>query len=435
MQIENENFMTDVTPCTQIVLTITRIYQSGMTTTSGGNISVKDSQGNVWITPSGVDKGSLSPKDITCIKNNGTIIGKHKVSLEYPVHRAIYRHRPDVKAIIHAHPPSLVSFSIVHELPDANIIPQAKFVCGAIGYASYALPGSDELAKKIAEVFAKGHSSVIMENHGVVVGGTDLNDAYQRLETLEFCAKTIINAKKIGRVKSLTDKQIEAFEAQIPEILPEMDKVDHPPEECYCRDGIANIVQRACKQGLMISSYGTISVRWHKNDFLITPTNVLRWDITSDDVVQIRDGKREPKKLPSRTTWLHQEIYRSNPKINSIIFTQSPYVMAFGITGKKFDTRIIPESWIFLQDVVHVPYGSHFQSGEVILKLISKKSPPVIIIENDSVLITGDKLIQTFDRLEVAESSAKSLIGSTSLGLVKPIGEHEINDLRKKFLS
>ena len=421
-------------PRDQIVLIISRIYRNGMTTTSGGNVSVIDDQGDIWITPSGIDKGGLKPGDINCIKADGTILGRHKPSSEFPFHRAIYKIRPDLRAIIHAHPPALVSFSIAHVIPDTNVIPQAKYICGPIGFAPYALPGSEELGDSIAAVFADSYNGVIMENHGTVVGGTDLKDAYQRFETLEFCARTIINAKTIGNVKYLTDNQIDSFEAQIPRLLPEMELVEHPSDERERREEIMQIVRRACDQGLMISSYGTVSRRWRGNDFLITPPNVLRWNITLDDIVQVRDGKRETGKIPSRSTWLHQEIYKKNPHINSIILTQSPYLMAFSVTGHKFDVRTIPESWIFLQDVPNVHFGSHFMGEDTILNLISKDIPAVII-ENDSVLVTGDQLLQTFDRLEVAEFSAKSLVMGTVLGELRPIGEVEIEDLRKKFLS
>lgn len=420
-------------PRDQIVLIITRIYNRGLTTTSGGNISIMDENGDMWVTPSAIDKGTLRASDIILVKNDGTIVGKHKPSSEYPFHKAIFLARPDMKAIVHAHPPALVSFSIVREKPDVNVIPQAKSVCGPIGYAKYALPGSDELGEVIADEFKKGFNGVIMENHGTVVGGTDLNDAFQRFETLEFGARTIINGKTIGEVRSLSDQKIDDFEAQIPHLMPEMKAVEHPSDERAKREEMVRIVRRACEQGLMISSYGTVSMRWRDNDFLITPRNVSRWDITRSDIVQIKDGHREPGKIPSRSTWLHQELYKRNPHINSIILTQSPYLMAFGVTGNKFDVRTIPESWIFLQDVPNVAFGSHFQDNDTILNLISEKVPAAII-ENDSVIVTGDKLLGTFDRLEVAEFSAKSLVMGASLGKMTPINDEQVEALRKKFL-
>jgi L-fuculose-phosphate aldolase len=421
-------------PRDQIVLIISRIYNRGLTTTSGGNVSIIDENGDIWVTPSAIDKGSLRASDIVLVKKDGTIVGKHKPSSEFPFHKAIYEIRPELKAVIHAHPPALVSFSIAHTIPDTNVIPQAKYVCGPIGYAPYALPGSDDLGDSIANVFKENYKAVIMENHGTVVGGSDMGDAFQRFETLEFSARTIINGKTIGEVKSLSDEQIDQFEDQIPVLLPEMDEVEHPSDEREKREEICKIVKRSCQQGMMISSYGTVSCRWKGDDFLITPTNVSRWDITRDDVVQIKDGKREPGKIPSRATWLHQELYKRNPHINSIILTQSPYLMAFGVSGKKFDVRTIPESWIFLQDVPNVPFGSHFKGSKTILDTISE-NVPAVIVENDSVIVTGDKLLGTFDRLEVAEFSAMSLTMAAPVGDLKPIGQKEVDDLRKKFLS
>ena len=421
-------------PRDQITMIIDKVYRSGLTTTSGGNISVIDENGDVWVTPSAIDKGSLRPSDIICVRNNGSIEGRHKPSSEYPFHIAIYKARPDIKAILHAHPPALVSFSIVRQIPNTNVIPQAKNVCGPIGYAGYELPGSEALGDIIAKEFVKGFNAVIMENHGTVVGGTDLGDAFQRFETLEFCARTIINGSTIGTPNYLTDDQIEEFEAQIPHLLPEQDFVQYPSDERAIREDIKRIVHRACTQGLMISSYGTVSVRWRNNDFLITPPKVARWDIQNEDIVQIKDGKREPGKIPSRSTWLHQEIYRRNPHVNSIILTQTPYLMAYSVTAQKIDVRTIPESWIFLQDIPNVPFGSHFAGEETILNLLSKNTP-AIIINNDSILVTGDKLLGTFDRLEVAEFSAKSLTMGASLGTLVPINNKQVEELRKKFLS
>src|SRR5690554_6144021 len=421
-------------PRDQITMVIDKIYRSGLTTTSGGNVSIMDEQGDIWVTPSAIDKGSLRPSDIVVIRRDGSIEGRHKPSSEYPFHKAIYDKRPDLKAVIHAHPPALVSFSIVRQIPHTNIIPQAKYICGEIGYAEYELPGSETLGDVIAGEFIKGHNAVIMENHGTAVGGFDLLDAYQRFETLEFCSRTIIYGNLIGKPYYLSNEQIEAFEDQIPHLLPEMEQVEHPSDERAIREDIKRIVHRACNQGLMISSYGTVSVRWRGNDFLITPTNVARWNIQHDDIVQIRDGKREPGKIPSRVTWLHQEIYKRNPDVNSIILTQAPYLMAYSVTHEKLDVRTIPESWIFLQDVPSLPFGSHFAGEEVILDILSKNTPAVII-NNDSVLITGDKLLGTFDRLEVAEFSAKSLTMGTSLDSLVPINDHQVEALRKKFLS
>lgn len=190
-------------PAEQIAIIIGRIYRSEMTTTSGGNLSIMDENGDMWITPAAIDKGSLTPADIMCVKADGTIIGPHRPSSEYPFHKAIYKMNPHIHSVIHAHPPGLVTFSMVHQVPDTSIIPQARATCGPVGFAEYALPGSELLGKKIVAEFKKNpdYKAVIMENHGVVVAGEDIADAYQRFETLELCARTILNAKTLGEPK------------------------------------------------------------------------------------------------------------------------------------------------------------------------------------------------------------------------------------------
>lgn len=420
-------------PRDQIVLVISRIYNRGLTTTSGGNISICDENGDVWVTPSAVDKGSLQPADIVCVKRDGKIIGRHKPSSEFPFHKAIYEARPDIKAVVHAHPPALVSFSIARQIPNTNVISQARQVCGSIGYAEYRLPGSAALGSVIADEFSKGNAAVIMENHGTVVGGSNLSDAFERFETLEFSARTILFSHMIGKPAYLSDESIAAFDEQLPEPLPEMESVEYPSDEREKRSEITRIVQRACNQGLMMSSYGTVSVRWKGNDFLITPTNVPRWDMKPEDVVQIKNGKREPGKFPSRTTYLHKEIYEKHPEINSIILTQPPYLMAFAATDADFDVRTIPESWIFLQDVHSIHFGAHFQGSSAFSDAVSK-SNPAVLIKNDCILVTGNQLLQTFDYLEVAEFSAKSLVMCTPIGKMVPINQAQVEELRMAFL-
>ena len=91
-------------PAEQIVLLINRVYQKGLTTTSGGNLSILDSEGNIWITPSGIDKGSFTPSDICKVLPDGTAVGKYKPSVELPFHELIYEEYPEINGITVAHP-------------------------------------------------------------------------------------------------------------------------------------------------------------------------------------------------------------------------------------------------------------------------------------------------------------------------------------------
>ena len=224
------------------------------------------------------------------------------------------------------------------------------------------------------------------------------------------------------------------FESRIPVDLPEMESVDYPANERTIRCNIASVVQRCCMQGMMISSYGNISVRWEGDNFLITPRDLPRTEMGLDDIVQIRDGRREPGKLPSRAVSIHQMIYRHNPHINSIISTQPPNLMAFGVARKKIDVRTIPESWVLLQDIPTLGFGRQYSDPHDVAKMFGPERP-AILFENDGFIVTGDQLLQTFDRLEVAEFSARSLIMGHSIGTLVPIDDEQVDELRSRFFS
>lgn len=418
-------------PRDQLVAIMNRIYDGGMTTLSGGNLSVRDEDDSIWITPAGIDKGKLTPKDIICVKPDGTRIGSHSPSSELPFHRAIYLRRPDLRAIVHAHPPALVSFSIVRETPKTNIIPQAQRVCGLVGFAPYALPGSEALGESIANTFADGYNVVLLENHGIAVGGLDLLTAFHRLETLDFCARTQIKALGLGGISTLTEKQLLPFDVQY-NLLPEFVPSVPSSRERELRQEIAEIVHRAVDRYLMISTEGVVSARLDDRSFLITPTGCDRGSVDIEDLVLIRDSKREMGKLPSRSVRLHETIYRSHPEINCVITAQSPHATAYAITDKRFDTRTIPESYILLRDIPIVPYGTQFRDPQRIADTLSEATP-VLLIQNDAVMTTASSVLKAFDRLEVAEFSAKSLLDSSIIGDHVPIGAAEIEDLKVAF--
>ena len=415
-----------------LVMLMRRVYRYGMTTTSGGNMSIMDPNGDMWITPAGVDKGSLTWDDIVRVRQNGEIEGKHRPSSEYPFHKAIYKNRPDLTGIVHAHPSALVSFSIVRKIPPTQIIPQASDVCGNIGYAPYALPGSEELGQNIAKIFKKKFDVIIMENHGVVCGGKNILNAFHRFETLDFCARLGIKALRLGNMKELTPEQIRLFH-HTKNYLLEFEPTYRTNKEKALRRHICKIVHRAYDQRMMTSTEGVVSVRLADDSFLITPTEIDRRLLDIPDIVLIQNRKREKGKLPSRSVLLHDRIYRDHPDIQAIISAQAPNATAYSISGQAFDTRTIPESYILLRDIPKVPYGPQFQDEGLISEKLSLEQP-VILIENDAILTAGASLMEAFDRLEVAEFSAKSLIDASILGGLVAIDDKQIKEIENFFL-
>lgn len=419
-------------PADQLVTIMERIYGYGMTTTSGGNLSILDDNGDIWITPAGVDKGSLTRDDMVKVTAQGEVIGHHKPSSEWPFHNILYKRRPDIKAVLHAHPPALLGFSIARKIPNTLLIPNADKICGEIKIAEYEVPGSNELSENIAKVFDTGVNTVMLENHGVVVGHTDLFAAFRAFETLDFCARLEINALRIGKPRPLTEKNMEISHTKNNVELDEFVTKKYSSEEKLARAKMCQLISRSYEQRLFTSTQGTFSERLSDGSFIITPYGVDRKYIRPEDIVRISDNKKEFGKNPSRSALLHQEIYKNNPNINSIIIAHPPNIMAFAVCEQDFDSRIIPESYIMLRDVPKLPFGSSFMQPKMTAREISTKTP-VVLIENDCVVVAGSSLINAFDRLEVAEYSAKAIIAAGELGNIHQIDDYEIDRINTAF--
>ena len=418
-------------PREEIVEFMQRIYGYGMTTTSGGNLSIRDDNGDVWVSPAGYDKGSLAPHDIICVHPDGSTEGPHRPSSELPFHQAIYKARPDVRAVVHAHPPALVAFSLAGKVPDTRILPKAHLICGEVGFAPYELPGSRELGERIASVFSQNYDTVVLENHGIVCSGNSLFEAFQRFETLDFCARLSIEARRVGTPHYLTDEQL-GFIKGNSHMLPESDPAAASSPERELRSIMVRLIRRAYDQMLFTSTEGTFSCRLDGANLLITPYGVDRKRITADDIVLVRDGMRERGKTPSRSLLLHQKIYDKHPAINAILIAHPPNVMAYGVAHEPFNTRTIPESYVMLRDVPLLEYGAQYTNQEDVASRISM-STPCVVVENDCAIVVGKSLLEAFDRLEVAEFSARSVISAGAIGPVTSIDQTQVEALEKAF--
>ena len=409
-----------------------RIYRYRMTTTSGGNLSIREENGDIWITPARVDKGGLRRSDIVLVRADGTVEGAEPPSSELPLHQAVYRARPDVRGIVHAHPVALVAFSLVREVPDARLFHQAWQVCGVGGFAPYALPGSAALGDVVARTFAEGYDCVILENHGVVTAGGDLQEAFRRFETFEFTGKTIIKARSLGReIRYLTDEELAlAQQHQIP--LPEFARTEPPSGEKELRRSLCDFVRRAYRQRLFISTQGSFSARLGESSFLITPRGVDRGSVEVNDVALVEDGRSEAGSAPSRAARIHAAIYGRHPQIGAIVNAYPVNATAFGVCDLAVDTRTIPESLVVVRRPGIVGYATQFAEPEAIADAVSAQQPAAIL-ENNGVLVTGKDVLEAYDRLEVLESTAEALINARALGTLSPLSEDVIRELEEFF--
>jgi len=421
-------------PRDEILHAMERIYRYRMTTTSGGNLSIREANGDTWITPAGVDKGGLRREDIVCVHADGTYGGSRRPSSELPIHQEIRKRRPELGGIVHAHPTALVAFSLVHQVPDTRLFHQSRRVCGEPGFAPYELPGSEALGHRVADTFAEGYNCVILENHGVVTAGADLQEAFHRFETLEFTGKTLIKARLLaGGARLLTDAEID-LERQRAGALEEFTAAPPSSHENEVRQRLREFVRRAYRQRLFISTQGSYSARVDESSFVITPYEADRGAVDVHELVLIREGRTEAGKTPSRAAALHAAIYREHAQVGAIVNAYPVNATAFSVTGEPLDSRTIPESYVVIRNIGRTPFGVQFGDGQELARMIAPERP-AIILENDGVLVTGATILEAFDRLEVIESTAEAIINSKPIGELRPLSDEMTLQLEQAFFA
>ncbi len=185
------------------------IYHKGYTPPLNGNMSVRLDENHILITPSYVCKGLVTEERLLKVNFDLAVIGSNvKPSIETGMHLAIYRERPDVNAVIHAHPRSISTFAAAGKNINLSIMPESVYLLGELKCIDYYMPGSEELRDAVGANAAE-YDAFLLFNHGMITVGRDIYEAYYRLETLELCATIELKATAIGGAKGLPQGEIE----------------------------------------------------------------------------------------------------------------------------------------------------------------------------------------------------------------------------------
>lgn len=451
------------TPADLLAETMNRLYAEGLTTTSGGNLSIRDASGTIWITPGSIDKSCLKDEDIIRIAPDGSVSGKHKPSIETFFHTKIYKVRPDVHAVVHAHAPASSAFCINRIPPQTRIIPEIALLCGEARMSGYGTPGSEELGDLVAEKAETGSSIILLDNHGMIALGRNITHALQRFEAVEVTARTLITASAIGEPKLMDDEDLRLLMAKQHslhgEITPEkMPRPQQNEEDVYTdayaadREDAAHFSRRAYTRGLFTSSLGSLSKRTaatiaagsdpesgasSEPSFIITPQQGDLGTLTAHETVLVQGDAVEKGKQPSLWTFLHREIYRRKPEVQAVMMALPASVMAFGITQSAYDTKTLTEAYAIMQDVDILTYREVLRH-ETLLADSLEGASVAVLIDHAGLLAVGDSPLQVLDRIEVAEVSMKSAgwgkqLEQNSMGKAVSLGTEAIDAIKKFF--
>ena len=185
-----------------------RMYARGYTASNDGNISVRVGDDRLLMTPKSVCKGFMTP-DMMCVTDltGKKIQGDRDPSSEMLMHLEVYRQRPDVKAVVHAHPPTATGFAVAGIPLDRAVLAEVLTTLGSIPLAEYATPSTAELPDAVRK-YIKAHDGMLLANHGALTVGTDLYSAYYKMETIEHFAHISLVARMLGRENLISREEV-----------------------------------------------------------------------------------------------------------------------------------------------------------------------------------------------------------------------------------
>jgi len=182
-------------------------YQRHLLVAMDGNLSVRLSSGHILCTKAGCHKGFLTDNDLVVIDENGRQLrGSGRPTSEMAMHIACYRARPDIRAVVHAHPPISIAFTIANVSMARCVLPEVVLTLGVVPTLEYETTGTDALASKVGDAILN-HDAILMDRHGAVCVGKDLLEAFCRLETMEHTALITKTARDLGMVKELDPQE------------------------------------------------------------------------------------------------------------------------------------------------------------------------------------------------------------------------------------
>lgn len=195
----------------EIIRVCQRLDSLGYVPATDGNVSVRAGRGRLLITPSLVPKGTLRPGQLLEVDLKGRLLsGRGRPSSEMKMHLEVYRQRPDIGAVVHAHPPAATAFAACRQALNKPILPEAVVMLGPVPLARYATPSTDEVPKSIAPLVKK-HNALLLSNHGVLVYGRSLQEALERMERVEHLARVALVSRLLGGANSLSSKDLAAL--------------------------------------------------------------------------------------------------------------------------------------------------------------------------------------------------------------------------------
>lgn len=232
------NTLTEAQARRDIVEVCRRLYSHGWLAATDGNVSIRLQPDRIVATPTGIHKGYMSADDLIVVDSKGgKITGTREPSSELRMHLAAYQTRPDIRAVVHAHPTNCIAFSLAGVSLAQCLLPEIVFTFGSIPTTAYATPTTEEVPREIVR-WVRQFDAMLLDRHGSLTVGPDVFDAYNKLERMEHVAEITFRARQLGPIRPLSCEQIQHLQRVGQQLgLPQRTILESPCEQCNACSG------------------------------------------------------------------------------------------------------------------------------------------------------------------------------------------------------
>ena len=347
---------------------------------------------------------NFSGSDIRCISvRQGDeavcLYGEKNIKNTLSRHKSVYSIRRKMNAIIEAKTEYSDMCAQMRIYPDTRLFPQGEMRCGQIAICDI---------NDIDEIF-DSYKTCAMTRDGVLfIGANSIEEAYKQFEIANLIASICCNAKKLNRALCVLERRhIALYKLNV--TLPLMEELDMEKQqgEDEARARLCTVISELYNEQLFLDSNGAASVRLSENSFLITASDKARSEITTDDLVLIHNGRREPGKHPSNSAALHKMIYDSHPHINSIVISHPRYSMAY--SACSCDIKLDDAAIGSVSAIRRFPFGATVMQPQLFASGIDE-GVNAYLIENDCLICFGKTPEQASKNTKEVERCAASYI-------------------------
>ena len=396
-------------PAEEICYVMKRAYERHMISSAGGCVAIRDDDGTVWISPTSEDKGHLTPDIIAHYTLDGEQLSTYKGTMEWVNLLAVFRARPDVKAIFHTHSSGILSSAFAREAVEYRRFANEAALLGKVKQIPFSVPASDQLCDDIVAAIADGTNVLTLDSHGTyILSSEGLLEGFMLQDMFEMAARAEALAPTMGTVlPTLSDEQIAAYKAaKDAETYYTFEQGEETAEVAAAREKLVELIRRGYGNGVIDCCQASMSLRLGEDDFLINPADGDVAALAPEDLVRVKDGKVEAGKVAPWRTSIHRDVYNAKSFVNSVIINATSYFGMYCITDARFSIAIDPELNFYIKGVGKYPFATpavDFAQG------YDADKQRVAVIENDCAVIAGTDGVKCLGIAECLEYATRAV--------------------------